>query len=346
MQKILAFDRYKQQPPSASDHRVTLVRSETDLRPLIEDVSLQELYDDHVGPGKLLYAAQQVPKMLAREYEKLRSDDVPSQANKYAILPAHTLLAYKTFNRNKGKHLGRLKHVPVSLANPIEFTKGSLDRAYQFIEADLPVEFRMRLSGKKKKNKKNEIVVPDPAVWQWMHAHFPHLRPDFILKCMPERTEYLVEPVTDGHVVQFVLGRRSTQTTWPSNLTQRLFRVKDAVSESLAKSSAGAKKLKKDGRLKRESPKPLREQVVHEQKFLDTVRGHGVGRDTSQAVRQSDGAEPAREERERSREFVRTDDVEEEPRIWHIHEQRTDERGRSSGKNGQNWPNKKRESDR
>ncbi|KAF1348284.1 hypothetical protein EJ07DRAFT_185072 [Lizonia empirigonia] len=263
MQKILAFDRYEQEPPSASDHRVTLVRSETDLRPLTEGVSLQELYDHHIGPGKFLYSAQPVPKTLAQDYEKMREYDVPSQANKYAILPAHTLPIHVKNPQIDGKQFGPLKNVHISLPNPIEYTKGALDRAYQFIELGLPVEFRMRLSGKKKKG----TAPPDPAVWPWMHAHFPHLRPDFILKSMPERSEYLIHPVTDGRVVQFVVGRQPAQMPGP-DLTQRVFRVKEAVLESMGMPSIGVKTLNKVGRLKKERVKERGERetrVVHEQ---------------------------------------------------------------------------------
>lgn len=231
MHKILDFDRYRPEPPSASKHRVNLVEDEFDQTPIAENISLEELYD-HVSPGKMLYMTQPITKKVAGNLEKMRAEDVPSQNKNYAITSAHSIEVALKMPQTGLKQLGPLKGVHLLLANPIEYTKLSLDRAYQFIEQGSPVEIRVRLLGGQAVKKKMKTPPQDPDAWPWMHEHFPHLRPDFILKGMPEGTQYIIEPVSDGRTIQFVLGRQAQQMP-KMDLTKRAFRVKAAVTASL-----------------------------------------------------------------------------------------------------------------
>lgn len=240
MHKILAFNVYDVPPPSISNHRVNIVKSEFDQTPIAKDVSLQEVYDQHISPGKILYMIKPISKKLAENYEKLRDGNIPSQHNTYAIVPAHTIEVNLKNPQREGKQLGPLKGVHITLANPIAYTKEALDRAYQFIDLGSPVEFRIRLLGAVLK-KKRKFPPPAPDAWPWMHAHFPHMRPDFILRSMPEGTDYIIRPLSDGRTVQFVLGRKAKQMP-KLNLTKRVFRVKAAVAGSMGKHSAAQKR--------------------------------------------------------------------------------------------------------
>lgn len=233
MQKILAFDLYKTLPPIVSNHRVNLVKSESDHTPIAKDISLQELYDKHVAPGKMLYMTQPVSKTLSKDYKKLRDQKIAEQFNNYAIVEAHPIKAKLAAGEAKVANRGQHKIVHMLLANPIEYTKIALNRAYHFIEQGSPVEVRVRMLGAAGKGKTKDTPVGLNA-WTWMHAHFPHLRPDFIRKAMPEGTDYLVKPVSDGRIVQFVLTNQ-TKTMSKTDLTDRVFKVKKMVSKNLSK---------------------------------------------------------------------------------------------------------------
>ena len=233
MHKVLDFDLYEPEPPSASSHRVNLVRSDRDPRVMAEDLSLQELYDEHISPGEFLYMAEPISKKLSENYEKMRQVNLASQQNNYAIVKARTVANVDVKHaQTELKQLGALKGVHLLLSNPVSYTKEALDRAYQFIESGSPVEFRIRLLGSVMKKKKSKGQAPNAGAWPWMHEHFPHLRPDFIHKSMPEGTVFIIKPISDGRCVQFVLGREAEQMP-RLNLTKRLLRVKHAVKASI-----------------------------------------------------------------------------------------------------------------
>jgi hypothetical protein len=274
MQKIIGFDLYDPPPPSTSSHRVNLVKSESDHTPIAKDVSLQELYDNHLGPGKLLYMTQKISKKLSENYEKMRDERVPEQVNNYAIVNAHTIEVKVKTAQVQGNQLGGLKGVHMVLANPVEYTKEALDRAYQFIEHGSPVEFRVRLLGAVVKKKMKSTPASADA-WPWMHAHFPHLRPDFILKTMPEGTDYLIKPVSDGRTIQFVLSKKA-KVMPKLDLTNRVFRVKKAVIQTLGKPSAVmgpsvSKELREN-----EDEKAVEKELQKDRVDKDTVGGQSV----------------------------------------------------------------------
>lgn len=229
MHKILDFNIYTPERASESDHRINIVKNEFDHTPIAIDLTLEDVYVNWLGPGKFLYMVDTISKNKAEDLEYLRDENVPAKVNNYAIGEAHTIppVPEKT-PQIGGRHLGPLKEVHLTLANPVEFTKGALDRAYQFIEMGSPVEFRIRLLGSVAKEKLKK-VPPNPDACAWMHAHFPHLRPDFILKGMPDMTMYLVKPVSDGRTIQFVLGKKVRQMP-QVDLTERVFKVKSTLA--------------------------------------------------------------------------------------------------------------------
>lgn len=241
--KILDFDKFQVKPPSESGHRVNLVRWpkgkdwKDKFTTVKENLSLEELFE-HVSPGNFIYQADQIPKKYDGKFEELRDQNIPAQNNNYAIGVAYekkwsgpdqvSKRTQKSAQKDN-EQMGSLKNVIQLLSNPVSYKHLSLDRAYQFIELGSPVEFRIRLCTSAIAMKKK---AADPELVPWMMDHFPHLRPDFILKAMPEGTTYIVEPVTDGRMVQFVVGRRAKQAP-KLDLTTRLFRVKKAVEQSL-----------------------------------------------------------------------------------------------------------------
>lgn len=191
---------------------------------IAKGLSLQELYDHYVSPGKLLYMADPIGRFIADHPEQLRAMVSPSQFSNYAIVDAHSTPVKITNPQREGKQLGSLKNVILLLSNPVSYTQLALDRAYQFIEAGCPVELRIRLPSK---GGSSEGMI------KWMHEHFPHFRYDFILKSMPKGTRFLIKPFTDGQIVQFVLALPTVEDP-KLDLTIRLLRVREAVEDSLS----------------------------------------------------------------------------------------------------------------
>lgn len=118
----------------------------------------------------------------------------------------------------------------IRLSSPTDYFRISLDRAWQFVKSGSPVEFRIRLRGSTAK--KEKLERGDIERWRWMHNHWPHLRPDFILKAMPKGSRYLIEPVSDGYIVQFVISLEAERM--PSmDLNKRLWKIKSGVDKSM-----------------------------------------------------------------------------------------------------------------
>jgi hypothetical protein len=245
MHKILDFVRFDVKPPSESTHRVNLVRwekrkeVENNFTIVKENLSLEELYEQ-VSHGQFIFQADLIPKKLDGKFKDLRDQNIPAQSNNYAIgitkqtewnAVDQVSQKVKRTAQKDGNQRGALKTVIMLLSNPLSYKLLSLDRAYQFVELGSPVEFRIRLHDSAVATKKKG-TVPDPELVPWMMDHFPHLRPDFILKAMPAGTKYVIDPVTDGRTVQFVVGKDVKQAP-KLNLTTRLFRVKKAVEDTL-----------------------------------------------------------------------------------------------------------------
>jgi hypothetical protein len=87
-----------------------------------------------------------------------------------------------------------------------------------------------------KVGKKDKLKPGPQDWWPWLHEHFPHLHPDFILKSMPAGTYYLIKPISDGRRVAFVLSLPLSSEQYkkgpapPKDMTGRLFKVQEAVA--------------------------------------------------------------------------------------------------------------------
>jgi hypothetical protein len=237
MHKVLPYDLYKLAPPSASEHKVTVVGGKNDTEIIARNITIQELYDDHAKPGQLLYLKSNVPKNIAGKIATLKAEDAPLQHKVYAFVQPYTIPGNRV-NPQKGKGSDALRCIPMSLSSPAAYYKISLDRSYQFIEAGSPVEFKLRISGTSE-TKEKRMKPGDINEWIWLHEHFPHLRPDFILKSMPEGSRYMIEPVSNGKKVQFVIVKPNQKVLHSGDLTERLFKVKKSVEASIDRGGQG-----------------------------------------------------------------------------------------------------------
>ncbi|EUC45725.1 hypothetical protein COCMIDRAFT_94845 [Bipolaris oryzae ATCC 44560] len=230
--KSLTFSSYEIEPPSASSHRINLFETDkhhSKYTLIAKDVSLQEAYDNYVKPGHMIYCTKQLKKGMAKTFM--------TDAEK-----KHILDEYKNFSfvearshrialnsPQKGRQLGGLKNIIFNESSPISHFRLSMDRAYQFVDSGSPVEVRIRLQGSVAKEQR--LMPGNPAFWPWMHTHFPHLRPDFILKGMPEGTIFLINPVSDGRVCQWVMAKPTAVST--QDLNKRFVKVQKGVIRSI-----------------------------------------------------------------------------------------------------------------
>lgn len=231
--KSLTFSPYQIEPPSASSHRINLFETDkhhSKYKLIAEGVSLQEAYDNYVKPGHMIYCTKELKKGMAKTF---MNDEEK----------VHVLDEYKNFSfvkagshrislksPQKGRQLGGLKNIIFNESSPISHYRLCIDRAYQFIDLGSPVEFRIRLQGSVAKEQR--LMPGDPTIWPWMHAYFPHLRPDFILKEMPEGTKFLINPVSDGRVCQWVLAKPTTVSS-TQDLDRRFEKVQKGVVRSI-----------------------------------------------------------------------------------------------------------------
>lgn len=228
--KVMVFEPYEIPKPGISTHRVNLVDGGDDAAIIKKNISLGKLLYEHIKPGHMLYLTQTMSKKTSESLDELKTEKILSEYRNYAIVKSHTH-SVNAVKKKQRYQVGRLKVVPFNLASPVEHVKLSLDRAYQFVEAGSPVEISIRFKGAKL-SRSERLTRGDPNVWPWMHQHFPHLRPDFILKAMPKNSIYRVHPMSDGRVVQFVVSRPIRRIP-PMLLTRRLLKMKKMVKKSV-----------------------------------------------------------------------------------------------------------------
>lgn len=233
MYKVLNFEPYNLPKRRESEHKVILVDDAKSQQVRAADITLEELYDNHVKPGEMLYLVDNIAKKLAENVNQLAGNEVPSKARHYAIRKAHTQ-PVKIKHRAPGSHLSELKVIPLALSQPAIYVAHAFDRAYQFVEAGSPVEVRMAIK-RGQSSRMSRITRGDDASWPWLHNHYPHLRPDFILKGMPETTVFLVDPVSNGKEVSWVMAKKEKKAGTMRQLSKRLFKVKEAVQKSIEK---------------------------------------------------------------------------------------------------------------
>lgn len=205
---------------------------------IAKDITLKQLYNDHVKPGEILYICSAVTKSMSGNIERMKQEDVPLNNKDYALVKAHSTPAhidvvkpkYTKHDHSEIRTLNTLKCFSLMLSSPIMYLSQTFDKAYRFIEAGYPVEFIVRYAGAPS-NKKEQLQYGPRDTWPYIHEHFPHLRPDFILRAMPQGTRFLIDPVSNGRVVQFVLSLRTEVDK--RSLTKRLFKVKSAVLHSI-----------------------------------------------------------------------------------------------------------------
>ena len=205
-----------------------------------EGITLQELYDKHIKPGYMLYFTEMIKKGKAQNFDFLKAEIPSGGTRTFAICKAHSThaqISKKTTGPTGGLQFGPLKILNFTLSSPPDFVQIQLDRAYRFIETGCPVEFRLRFAGTKL-TKAERIQAGDPEVWPWMHDHFPHMRPDFILKSMPAQAYFLISPVTNNRIVQFVVAKK-VENMPKADLLTRLFKVKQSVEQSIVEGRQG-----------------------------------------------------------------------------------------------------------
>ncbi|KAF2640661.1 hypothetical protein P280DRAFT_469384 [Massarina eburnea CBS 473.64] len=238
MHKIIPFQLYVPPPVEASDHRINLIDGKT-KQVLGQNISLKTLYEEHLRPGRLLYPTEPVPSSLAANVERQIEEGTPQQFNTYATIeamsiPGVQIKVAKPGVANSSKltfyQLGELKRSNLLLKSPIKYFQMNMDKAYRFLLAACPVEFNVRF-GQKYLGKKFKLQRGPDERWPWMHNHYPHLRPDFIMKCMPQGTYYLIKPFSDGNVVQWVLAMpiANQKPSDTKNLTKRVLKVQKSV---------------------------------------------------------------------------------------------------------------------
>ncbi|XP_014562008.1 hypothetical protein COCVIDRAFT_85412 [Bipolaris victoriae FI3] len=231
--KSLTFSWYELEPPSASPNRINLFETDkhhSKYKLIAEDVSLQDAYDNYVKPGHMLYCMKELKKGMAKKFMAGEQEEVLNEYKNFSFAEAgsHRI---SLDSPQKGRQLGGLKNIIFNESSPVSHFRLCMDRAYQFINLGSPVEMRIRLQGSV--SKENRLMPGDPAVWPWMHAHFPHLRPDFILKEMPEGTQFLINPVSDGRVCQWVMAKPTTGSN--QDLDGRFEKVQKGVINSIRK---------------------------------------------------------------------------------------------------------------
>lgn len=228
MHKLLPFDHYRLPPLDLLTHGVNLHKDGE----VLAQISLQDVYRNHVKPGQMLYLDEDIDKSKGASME-VKNDVALGKHTTFRILEAGTLPGNKK-DPHQGKGQGALRVTPLMLSSPADYFKHAIDRSYQFIKHGSPVEFTVRF--RNAKMKKEERLMPvDHDAWHWIHEHFPHLRPDFILRSMPEGSRYIIDPVSDGRVLQFVIGTDKARNNGPfrSDLTKRFFKVKSSVTQSV-----------------------------------------------------------------------------------------------------------------
>jgi hypothetical protein len=229
-QKVLPFDLYKVGSPGDSAHEVNLVRGG---KTIAENISLEELYEKHVKPGQLIHLTEAIEKNLTTDIARLKEKNTQLSLRTFGIFEPRSIPGNKK-DADAGKGRGALRVTALNLSSPPKFFQLALDRSYQFIEYGSPVEFTIAIKRSRVSKEERLKGSSDKEAWPWIHEHFPHLRPDFILKSMPEGSMWAVEPVTDGRILQFVIICPSTMNRNPVNHTKRLFSVKESVQKHIA----------------------------------------------------------------------------------------------------------------
>jgi hypothetical protein len=197
--KLLPFELYPIPPLGSSDQLVNIqtLADEQGRKTLVENITLQDAYDNYVKPGHLLVLLSEITKKVAEKVETLKQEKTYLSNSTYGIVKAESIPS-NIKSPTAGKGQGALRVTPVNLASTKSYFTLALDRSHQFIRHGSPVEFTIRLKGGYDKTT-DKLEFQGHENWTWLHNHFPHLRPDFILKSMPEGSRFVVDPVSICH---------------------------------------------------------------------------------------------------------------------------------------------------
>lgn len=268
LHKILPFDRYETPPPSQSSHKVQLSDGCEPRAKHYANVSFSKLLTKHVRPGRFLIPTTSLSRYEGKNVDQLKQDDRPAKYRSYrlarAAVPTSDAPGLKVADREElaleppklQQQWGRLKGIHMNLISPVLYQELCLQRAFNFLLQGHVVEFQMR-TDHVKVDKKQKIESADPEGTLWLHNHFPHMRPDVILKSMPEGAYFLVDPVSSGRVVQFVMAMpliSGNKNDLPvrQKLTSQVFHKKSRLKGTIDSGQQG------------ELPKVLRQKLIEE----------------------------------------------------------------------------------
>ncbi|KAF1993585.1 hypothetical protein P154DRAFT_527653 [Amniculicola lignicola CBS 123094] len=184
-------------------HTISILRLK-ELPKNAVQVPIEEAYRDYVGPGQYLHLKVGIAQTGApwRKYQ-YRSDEAAKLAQE---LGKFTIMGVKTspWKPKKEPILKEggmpLKEMYIMPTSPESYVRIILAKTYHFLAEGHPVEFCVRIQKYPKTSNPQ-----DHSLFHWIHSYFPHLRPDFIMKAMPEGTYYQIKPVSDGEHVQWVM---------------------------------------------------------------------------------------------------------------------------------------------
>jgi hypothetical protein len=268
MHGVLGFEQYSPPALAESDHTINIVklvnshdRGQVDSQEsdkaqhegegkiqkiVVEGLTLEQVWRDYIEPGKILRLAHTVPRVDAPpDYQTMEARKTVQRFRDFAIVEAFSTGAEaqvggKKAHKARGNlaeiaHQQSLREVTLQLQTPMHHFAMMMDKAYQFIHLGSPVEFNIcvrHVTDKKAAHKFGDSAPIESL--NYVYKHFPHLRPDFILKSMPPGTTFIIEPFSNGRRVQFVLGL-TFAATGPrlGNLTKRLLKVKKAVINAI-----------------------------------------------------------------------------------------------------------------
>jgi hypothetical protein len=223
---------------------------------IAKGINMQEL-TDYIHAGKFLLLVKDLKETQKWSFANLVNRDVAQSHKNYYIASHRPQVAVlgkpkRTNSKKKWiKQLALLKEIPILLSATTYHFQFCMDRAYAFIDAGHPVEFSVRIGGETEIGEER-LQRGHPELFSWMFSHFPHMRPDVILKCMPAGTHYVIEPFGNGGVVKFVLGLSvitgKVDSALTKNYTERVLFIKNELEKEIEK--GGVSQLPKEMRKK------------------------------------------------------------------------------------------------
>jgi hypothetical protein len=233
MHALLPWGKYKLPRLEESPHKVDLVGEKGER--FATGISLDKAREC-VRPGRFLIPMKTPTKRETNDLLEKRGDLCAFKSYKltrFRPVRAAPTKVVKPEDSESNKYVPKalrgirqgLKQILYDLTSPADYFEICLRRAYAFLDAGHPVEFTFRYS-RDKIRREEKHKKGDARVWHWLHAHFPHLRPDIILEAMPEGAYYLLEPFSDGRALKFILMMPSSSGYRERSLARRLLSIR------------------------------------------------------------------------------------------------------------------------